>query len=127
MQFLPKDVQAVIRLAAVIAIRLQVVQQATTHVAVALALLQAGLRTVVYAATAVRAALHQAMCLAATTVAHALLHRAMCLAVAVRVAQALSLQEVAVVAEAQAWVEVAAVLVEAVVDVLVVDADKYSG
>ena len=126
MQFLPKDVQAVIRLAAVIAIRLQVVQQATTHVAVALALLQAGLRTVMYAA-AVRAALHQAMCLAATTVAHAALHRAMCLAVAVRVAQALSLQEVAVVAEAQAWVEVAAVLVEAVVDVLVVDADKYSG
>jgi hypothetical protein len=51
----------------------------------------------------------------------------MCLAVAVRVAQALSLQEVAVVAEAQAWVEVAAVQVEAVVDVLVVDADKYSG
>ena len=127
MQFLPKDVQAVIRLAAVIAIRLQVVQQATTHVAVALALLQTRLRTVVYAATAVRAALLQAMCLAATTVAHAALHRAMCLAVAVRVAQALSLQEVAVVAEAQAWVEVAAVLVEAVVDVLVVDADKYSG
>ena len=127
MQFLPKDVQAVIRLAAVIAIRLQVVQQATTHVAVALALLQAGLRTVVYAATAVRATLLQTMCLAATTVAHAVLHRAMCLAVAVRVAQALSLQEVAVVAEAQAWVEVAAVLVEAVVDVLVVDADKYSG
>ena len=121
MQFLPKDVQAVIRLAAVIAIRLQVVQQVTTHVAVALAHLQAGLRTVMYAA-AVRAALHQAMCLAATTVAHAVLHRAMCLAVAVRVAQALSLQEVAVVAEAQAWVKVAAVLVEAVVD-----ADKYSG
>lgn len=123
MPFLPKDVQAAIRSAVAIAVLLQSVRQATTHAAVAIALLRDEPRTAVYA-TAVRAALRRAMCHAATATVHAVLHRIMYHAVAVRVVQVLSLREAAAVAEAQAWAEVAAGQVAAVVDALVVDADK---